>query len=233
MLLTSYPIYELIEVFVTKYASFENKLLVLVEICHHLTMISGLIMLSVVEILLSFNVPLPKRVEHFVYWISCLLSTFALTSDLYVEYSARAEMHHQMLKLTVSSWTVATFGFFLPENEFTELARIILFASQGSWFVQIAYFNVYVMPNWYFANSYDHSMKVLLLLSLALHVLVNAIVLWLIYLLRYFMIKMNICKVALKDSLIDVSRLELDDLNDLNDAESSSTPLINDNQDSR
>lgn len=155
------------------------------ESVHHITMLSGFIFGSIIEILIYFGVPFPKRTEYACTMIALLIQAILMSSK---HTDVLLEMHvHQLWSIIIFLTLIAgCLEAYDPDCFWYVYARIFFFITQGTWLMQTAFVVWPHTNNKKFIWGTDHMSNSWLEIVLMFHFLGVATVLLLQYLLVFY-----------------------------------------------
>lgn len=141
------------------------------ENSHHVCMLSGFIVQGVVELLIYYRVPFPKKTEFFFAWIGFLIQALIMSVHLNGDPGLEYEVHKLWTVLIVLTWLSATVECYMDDNIWPVFARILFFLAQGTWLMQVAFVVWPHTTNPMFIWKNDHASHVWLSISLMYHIL--------------------------------------------------------------
>ena len=162
----------------------EPQLYIIDENAHHTAMLYGFFLGAWVEILVHYQVPLPKRSPQVMGFLAFAIEGLMMVFHLHARTMLDAHIH-QLLGLTVVCSMLAALGeCFYPNNFWLIVARSFFALSQGTWFLQAAFVMWPQTTNPLFIwDPESHRSVSLLTMSFAYHLAGNAFLLIVVYLI--------------------------------------------------
>ena len=153
------------------------------ENLHHVCMLSGFLLGSIIEILIYYGVPFPERAECMFNILAFMIQALIMTVHLHGDEGLEHMVHTLWTVLIVLTFLASLVEVSLPNNYWPAIVRISLFFTQGTWLMQIAFVVWPKTKNPYFLWTNDHDSMVWLTVSLMYHLLGCFTVLMIQYLL--------------------------------------------------
>ncbi len=156
------------------------------ENAHHVCMISGFLVTSIIEILIYYGVPLPYKTEYFFNLLSALIQLLIMSGHK----SAGVEntLHELWTILIGLTFVAGCCEIYDPDNLWAIYMRICFFLTQGSWLMQIAFVLWPHTANPRFTWTDSHATHVWLNIYLMVHLAAAACTLMIQYLFVYYTI---------------------------------------------
>lgn len=167
----------------------EDRWTLELENSHHVCMLSGFIVQAFVEVLVYYQVPMPKYTEFFFGWIGFLIQALIMTVHLDGDPGLEHEVHKLWTILIVLTFFSATLEMYMQNSFWPVFARILFFLTQGTWLMQIAFVVWPHTTNPRFLWKNDHSSHVWLSISLMYHIVGDTILLMIEYVIVYIFIR--------------------------------------------
>lgn len=154
------------------------------ENAHHTAMLYGFFLGAWVEILVHYEIPLPKRSPQVMGFLAFAIEGLMMVFHLHARTMLDAHIH-QLLGLTVVCSMLAALGeCFSPNNFWLIVARSFFAMTQGTWFLQAAFVLWPQTTNPLFLwDPESHRSISLLTMSFAYHLAGNAFLLVVVYLI--------------------------------------------------
>lgn len=167
------------------------------ENAHHTAMLFGFFLGAWVEVLAHLRVPFPKRTTQVMGFLAFAIEALMMVFHLHARSMIDAHIH-QLLGLTIVCSMIAAIGeCFDPHNFWFIVARSFLALTQGTWFIQAAYVLWPKTSNPLFRwDPESHRSVSLLTMSYAYHLVGNAFVLIVVYLLIHATLSSRITLIA-------------------------------------
>lgn len=204
------------------------------ENAHHVCMISGFIIASLIEILIYYGMPLPSKADYMfnllAFLIQAILMGQHLTGDAGLEY----EVHKLWTIIIILSFISACIEAYKPNSFWPVYLRVFFFLSQGTWLMQVAFVVWPQTSNPFWHWKMDHTSHTWLSISLMYHFIGCAILLMGQYVFVYFTIGLfdKYYKIY-EDDLQKSSRFKLKNFKDNDGSDSKEYSfLINEDEDS-
>ncbi len=158
------------------------------ENAHHICMLSGFFVSSLIEILMYYGIPFPKFTDYMFNLLAFLIQSLIMITHL----EGDNDLEHMVHKL----WTILCFFSFLgglaetirPDYYWAVYMRIFFFLAQGTWMFQIAFVVWPQTTNPAYIWHADHAAHVWLSISLMYHLIGCALALMIQYVFVYSMI---------------------------------------------
>ena len=154
------------------------------ENAHHTAMLYGFFLGAWVEILMHYEIPLPKRSPQVMGFLAFAIEGLMMVFHLHARTMLDGHIH-QLLGLTVVCSMLAALGeCFSPNNFWLIVARSFFTLTQGTWFLQAAFVLWPQTTNPLFLwDPESHRSISLLTMSFAYHLAGNAFLLMVVYLI--------------------------------------------------
>jgi hypothetical protein len=150
-------------------------------------MISGFLVTSIIEILIYYRVPFPKKTEYYFNLMSALIQLVIMRGHT-SEDGVENLLHALWTVLITCTFAIGCCEVYDPDCFWTVYCRICLALTQGSWLMQVAF----VLwphtddPRFIWVDS--HNTHVWMNIYLMFHLIIAACTLMGVYLLVYYTI---------------------------------------------
>ena len=108
-----------------------EHLMIEYENVHHICMLSGFIVGALVEILIYFGVPFPKKTEYMINFIAFLIQAMLMAGHLHGDMGLELMVHMLWSYVCILTLFAALLETFAPDNFWFVYARIYFFCVQG------------------------------------------------------------------------------------------------------
>jgi hypothetical protein len=156
------------------------------ENAHHVMMISGFVISAIVEILIYYGLPLPKKADYVFNLLAFLMQVLIMTTHLSGDMGVEYIVHQLWTVLIVLTFVGACIETYDPENLWGIYMRLCFFLAQGTWLMQIAFVVWPHTTNPIFIWGNDHASHAWLSISLMIHISIAAFTLMFQYVWVYF-----------------------------------------------
>lgn len=155
------------------------------ETIHHIAMLSGFIFGSIIEILIYYGVPFPKKTEYMCSLIAFFIQAVLMLGHLHGAMDVEQHMHYLwsiLIGLTLFAGLLETYD---PDCFWFVYSRIFFFICQGTWLMQTAFVVWPQTKNPAYHWTTDHRDTTWLTVSLMYHMICVAAFMLLQYLFVY------------------------------------------------
>jgi hypothetical protein len=155
----------------------EDKHLMLeYENAHHVIMLSGFMVGTIVEIIIYFGAPLPKYSEYMFNLLAFLIQVLVMGGHLHGDLGLELKVHELWTWIIVLNFIGCCLETYNPDSFWAAYMRIFFFFAQGTWLMQVA-FVVWPGKNPLFVWKDDHASHTWLTVSAMLHLIGVSLVL--------------------------------------------------------
>jgi hypothetical protein len=109
------------------------------ENAHHICMIMGFILGALVEIMVYYGAPLPKKSAYMFNLMAFMIQFVIMTGHLEGDHSVEFTAHKMWTVLITFTFVCFAVEVYDPTNFWSVFMRICFFLAQGTWLMQIAF----------------------------------------------------------------------------------------------
>jgi hypothetical protein len=130
--LTFLSIHIISELYTGLHWTSDNMLHIELENVHHVCMLSGFVVASIVEILMFYGLPLPKKSEYMFNLLAFLIEALVMFGHLHGEMNLEYQVHKLWTIVVFGSLIAACIEVIYPDNYWAVFMRIFFFFVQGN-----------------------------------------------------------------------------------------------------
>lgn len=162
-------------------SSVDNHIIIEYENLHHVCMLSGFIVGSIVEILIFYGVRFPEKTDYMFNLLAFFIQAVLMSNHLHGDQGLEYQVHVSWTFIIICTFVAACLEAFRPNDFWPVYLRTYFFLCQGTWLMQIAFVVWPHTSNPIFIWGTDHASHTWLNVSLMYHFIGCAIILLLQY----------------------------------------------------